>query len=386
MAVIAGIAKLHGEMIAWRHHLHAHPETAFEEHATADFVADRLASFGIEVDRGLGGTGVVGTLRRGAGPAIGLRADLDALPIEEETDVAYRSCHRGKMHACGHDGHTAMLLGAARYLATSGRFAGSVHFIFQPAEENEGGGRVMVEQGLFERFPVHSVYGMHNWPGMPAGMFAVRAGPMMAACDCFEIVVRGRGGHGAMPHLSDDTVVAAAAIVGAVQTVVSRSIEPIEPAVISVTQIHAGDTWNVIPETAVLRGTVRSFSPDVQGRIEAALSGIAENIAAAHGCHADVRYQRQYPATVNSPAESDLAAAAAARVVGPDHVVRNPPPTMGSEDFAFMLQARPGCYVWIGGGRGSDGPSLHSPRYDFNDDILPVGASYWAALVETVLA
>lgn len=386
MAVIAEIARLQGEMTAWRHHLHAHPETAFEEHATADFVACRLADFGIACDRGLAGTGVVGSLSTGAGPAIGLRADLDALPISEAGALPYRSCHRGKMHACGHDGHTAMLLGAACYLAASRRFSGTVRFIFQPAEENEGGGRVMVEQGLFERFPADSVFGMHNWPGMPAGVFAVRAGPLMAASDCFEITVHGRGGHGAMPHLGDDTVVAAAAIVGALQTVVSRSIEPIEPAVISVTQIHAGDTWNVMPETAVLRGTVRSFSAAVQARIEAALPRIADGIAAAHGCHADVRYLRQYPATINSAAETEVAATAAARVVGPERVVRNPPPTMGSEDFAFMLRERPGCYVWIGSGRGDDSPTLHTPHYDFNDDILAIGASYWATLAETVLA
>jgi hippurate hydrolase len=289
------------------------------------------------------------------------------------------------MHACGHDGHTAMLLGAAAYLAASRRFSGTVYCIFQPAEENEGGGRVMVEQGLFERFPAESVFGMHNWPGMPAGMFAVRAGPMMAGSDCFEIVVRGRGGHGAMPHLADDVIVAAAAIVGALQTVVSRTIEPIEPAVISVTQVHAGETWNVIPETAVLRGTVRSFSAAVQDRIEGALTRIADAIAAAHGCHAEVRYQRQYPATINSPAETEHAATAAARVVGSERVVRNPPPTMGSEDFAFMLQARPGCYIWLGSGRDDASPMLHTPGYDFNDDILVIGASYWATLVETML-
>jgi hippurate hydrolase len=385
VAVNEHIISLHDEMTGWRRHLHAHPETAFEEHATADYVAERLAAFGLAVDRGLAGTGVVATLAVGDGPAIGLRADMDALPIDERTQLPYRSVHSGRMHACGHDGHTAMLLGAAKHLARSRSFRGTVYFIFQPAEENEGGGRVMVEQGLFQRFPMASVYGMHNWPGLLAGVFAVRAGPMMAACDIFEIIVRGKGAHGAMPHLGTDAMVAAAAIATALQTVVSREVDPLEAAVVSVTQIQGGETWNVIAERALLRGTARCFKAPVQDIIEVSIGRIAGHVAAAHGCTADIRYQRQYPATVNSGPETECAAEAAARVVGAENVIRDAPPTMGSEDFAFMLQARPGCYVWIGGGRGDDDASLHNPRYDFNDAILPIGASYWTSLVEAVL-
>ena len=386
MLVERGMAALKTVMTGWRQHLHAHPETAFQERETAAFVAARLREFGIEVHEGLAGTGVVGTLRNGDGPAIGLRADLDGLPIAEETGLPYASKHTGRMHACGHDGHTAMLLGAARYLAETRRFAGTVHFIFQPAEENEGGAKVMIEQGLFERFPMRQVFGMHNWPAMPAGYFAVRAGPMMAACDTFEINVSGTGCHGAMPHFGHDTIVAAAAIVSALQTIVSRAVDPLEAAVVSVTQFHAGDTWNVLPERAGLKGTIRSFQPGVRARIEATLTRLAERTAAAHGCQAEVNYVRHYPATVNAEAETEFAAQVAERVAGQGRVIRNPPPTTGSEDFAFMLQATPGCYIWIGSGRGSQDPSLHSPHYDFNDEILPIGAGYWATLVETGLA
>jgi hippurate hydrolase len=385
VAVIERIAELQDEMTAWRRDLHAHPEVAFQERRTAAFVAARLREFGIEVHEGLARTGVVGTLRSGEGPALGLRADLDALPIAEETDLPHRSTRPGTMHACGHDGHTAMLLGAAKYLAASGRFRGTVHFIFQPAEENEGGARVMVEEGLFERFPVASVFGMHNWPGMAAGLFAVRAGPMMAACDFFEITIVGHGCHAAMPHLGRDPLVAAASLVGALQTIVGRALDPLDSAVLSVTQIHAGDTFNVIPERALLKGTVRSFSARVQDRIEESVRRLAGGVAEAHGCRAETRYDRQYPATVNSDAETEAAAAAAARVVGEAQVLRDVPPTMGSEDFSYMLQKKPGCYIWIGSGRCPGEPTLHNPRFDFNDDILALGASYWATLVETVL-
>jgi len=387
--IIEDIHAFSDDMTSWRRSLHAYPEIAFEEHRTSAFVAEMLVGFGFDVHRGLAGTGVVGTLTTGDGPAIGLRADMDALPIDEVADVAdvpHRSQRAGHMHACGHDGHTAMLLGAARYLAASRRFRGTVHVIFQPAEENEGGGRVMVEEGLFDRFPVEAVYGLHNWPGMPAGHFAVGDGPMMASCDSFEIAVSGHGCHGAMPHYGTDVVVAAAAMVGALQTIVTRRRDPVDPAVLSVTQIHAGDTWNVIPATAVLRGTVRCFRAETQDLIESAIRSIAKGTAEAHGCSADVAYRRQYPATVNTPEEARKAALAAVRVVGREKVVLNPPPTMGSEDFSFMLQAVPGCYVWLGAGRGAETPTLHSPRYDFNDSILPVGASYWASLAETILA
>jgi len=385
LPIIEQIVEQQQQMTAWRRHLHAYPELAFEEHLTAAFVADRLAEFGIEVHRGLAGTGVVGTLSTGGGPTIGLRADMDGLPIPEANEFGHRSTHAGRMHACGHDGHTAMLLGAARYLAETRRFRGTVHFIFQPAEENEGGARKMIEEGLFETFPLRSVYGMHNWPGQPVGTIALRPGPMMAAFDIFEITVTGKGAHAAMPHLGNDPVLAASAIVTALQTVASRTVDPLDAAVVSVTQFHAGDAWNVIPERAVLRGTTRALRPQVQDTVEAAVHRVAEGIAAAHGIGAQVHYERRYPPTINDPAESERAASAAVLVVGEDNVDRDPAPSMGSEDFAFMLMEKPGCYVWIGNGPGEGGCGLHKPRYDFNDAILPVGASYWAKLVESVL-
>lgn len=392
MTVNPAIAAFAADMTAWRRDIHAHPETAFEETRTAAIVAAALAGFGIEVATGLAGTGVVGTLRgsgRGGGGtgtrAIGLRADLDALDVTERNSFEHASTHPGKMHACGHDGHTAMLLGAARHLARTRRFDGTVHFIFQPAEENEGGGRVMVEEGLFDRHPVDAVYGMHNWPGLPAGEFAVRPGPMMASFDIFEITISGRGAHGAMPHLGHDPMLTAAALTQALQTVVSREIDPQQPAVVSVTQIHGGDAWNVIPGEAVLRGTTRSFDPATQDRLEAAIRRITDGICAAHRCHADVRYERRYPPTVNSRDETDLCRLVAAAVAGPDGVHTDLPPSMGSEDFAYMLREKPGCYVWIGNGPAAGGCLLHNDRYDFNDDILPVGATYWASLVETAL-
>jgi amidohydrolase len=387
MPIVNRIADFHRDLTAWRHELHAHPETAFEEKRTAEFVARRLSDFGIEVHRGLAGTGVVGTLK-GARPgsrAVALRADMDALHIHERNACDYASQNPGKMHACGHDGHTTMLLGAARYLAETRNFAGTVHFIFQPAEENEGGGRVMVQEGLFEKFPVEAVYGMHNWPGMPAGRFALRAGPMMASFDIFEITVKGKGTHAALPHLGIDPVIAAAQIATALQTIASRNAPPLDAAVVSVTQIHGGDTWNVIPDEVVLRGTTRSFRAELQDAMEAGIRRIAEGVAGAMGASAAVRYERRYPPTVNSPAETEIAAAAASEVVGEANVDRDLNPTMGSEDFAFMLQARPGAYLFIGNGP-SKGAGLHNPHYDFNDEILPIGASYWARLVERVLA
>jgi amidohydrolase len=385
MPLLPAVVDLHAEMTARRRHLHAHPETAFEEWATAALVAEELRRFGYDVTEGLAGTGVVGTLVNGDGPAIGLRADMDALPIDEAGEVPHRSTIPGKMHACGHDGHTAMLLGAAQYLAASRRFRGTVHLVFQPAEENEAGGRVMVEEGLFERFPMSAIFGLHNWPNLPAGRIALRDGPLMAACDTFEIIVRGKGCHGAMPHLGTDAIVAAAAIVGALQTVVSRNIDPYDAAVVTVTQVRAGDTWNVIPAEAVLRGTARSFKPEVQTIIANTLQRVASDTAAAHGCRATVDYRRLYPATVNDPMATELAARAAEAVVGAENVDRSPTPSMGAEDFAFMLQRRAGCYVWLGSGQSADEPGLHNARYDFNDEVLPIGVSYWATLVEQIL-
>jgi hippurate hydrolase len=374
-------------MTAWRRDLHAHPETAFREQRTSDVVAGLLSAFGMEVHRGLAGTGVVGTLRSDGGPrAIALRADMDGLPMDEANDVPYRSQVPGAMHACGHDGHMAMLLGAARELAESGRFDGTVHFIFQPAEENEGGGRVMVEEGLFDRFPVDAVFGLHNWPGLAAGHLAVRPGPVMAAFDVFEVRLRGRGAHGAMPHLAVDPVVAAAEMIGAFQTIVSRNVSPVEAAVVSVTQVQGGDTWNVIPEEARLRGSTRYFRPDVGRIVEDGIRRIAPGVAGAFGATVEVDYQHRYPATVNEPAATAIAARVAEAVAGAEGLARDLPPSLASEDFAFMLQARPGCYVCLGNGPADGGRGLHSPRYDFNDAILPVGAAYWVRLAETILS
>ncbi len=386
MAIHEYISRMHGEMAEWRHDLHAHPETAFEEQRTSALVAQKLESFGLAVHRGLGRTGVVGTLSAGSGRrSIGLRADMDALHIHEKNAFAHRSQHEGKMHACGHDGHTAMLLGAAKYLSGSKNFDGTVHFIFQPAEENEGGGREMVEQGLFDKFPCEAVYGMHNWPGMPVGQFGWRAGPTMASFDIFEIELAGRGAHAALPHTGIDPIVAAAALLQALQTITSRNVDPIEPAVVSVTQVHAGDTWNVIPDSAVVRGTTRAFRPEVQDMLERRLREICAGIAAAHGVRVNVRYERRYPPLINAAPETAICAAVMQGMVGAENVVQVAP-TMGAEDFAFMLQVKAGCYVFIGNGPGEGGCMLHNPHYDFNDQILPLGASYWANLVEHVLA
>lgn len=386
MGTLEQIRLLHADMTEWRHDIHAHPETAFEEQRTSALVAKKLESFGLSVHRGLGRTGVVGTLSAGSGKrAVGLRADMDALHIHEKNGFGHRSQHAGKMHACGHDGHTTMLLGAAKYLAETRNFDGTVHFIFQPAEENEGGGREMVEQGLFDKFACDSVYGMHNWPGMPVGQFGLRSGPMMASFDIFEIELTGRGSHAALPHTGIDPVVAASALVQALQSIASRNVDPIESAVVSVTQIHAGDTWNVIPDAAVLRGTTRAFRPEVQDLIERRVREICSGIAAAYGAQVSVRYERRYPPTVNAARETEICASVLERMVGPQNVLRVPP-VMGSEDFAFMLQAKAGCYVFVGNGPGEGGCMLHNPNYDFNDAVLPLGASYWANLVEHILA
>jgi amidohydrolase len=386
MPIVNRIAEFHAEMMAWRHDIHAHPEMAFKEHRTSDFVAATLAGFGIAVDRGLAGTGVVGTLRCGSSTrAIALRADMDALPVHEKTGRAHASTHDGVMHACGHDGHTTMLLGAARYLAETRNFDGIVHFVFQPAEENECGGQRMVEEGLFDRFPVDSVYGMHNWPGVPVGEFGVRAGPIMAADDKFEITLASRGAHAAMPHLGDDPIVAAGALIGAIQSIVSRTVDPQEEVVLSVTQIHGGNTWNIVPEDVVLRGTCRYFKPELRQVLEAALRRVSDGIAATHGVKAAFAYYKPIPPAVNAEGPTEAAARAATLVAGEADVHRDLLPSMGCEDFGFMLAARPGCYIWIGNGPMADGRSLHSARYDFNDEILPLGASYWANLVESVL-
>ena len=374
MPLIKRVADFHADMKQWRHDIHSHPELAFREYRTSDLVASALARFGIDVDRGLAGTGVVGTLRAGSGRhAIGLRADMDALPIH------------GAMHACGHDGHTAMLLGAARYLAETRRFDGVVQFIFQPAEENECGGQKMVEDGLFDRFPVEAVYGMHNWPGLPVGSFGVCVGAIMAADEKFEITIAGRGAHAAMPHLGDDPIVAAAAMVGAIQTITRQAIDSQDRSVISITQILGGNTWNIVPEQVVLRGTCRYLKPELRDVLREALRRVSEGVAATYGVATSLSYYKPIPPAVNAAAPTELAARAAGMVVGGENVWRDVAPSMGCEDFAFMLAARPGCYLWIGNGPIVDGVGLHSSRYDFNDEILPIGASYWAALVESIL-
>ena len=385
MSIVPEIAALLPDMLSWRHHLHAHPETAFEETATSAFVADKLRSFGLEVHTGLARTGVVAALRGSGGDAIGLRADLDALHIQERSGVAYASRNEGRMHACGHDGHTTMLLGAAAVLAGKKPLAGTVYFIFQPAEENEGGGRVMVEEGLFERFPMRAVYGMHNWPRKPLGTFAMRTGPLMGAYDVFEIVVTGKGTHAAMAYTGKDPMLFAAHAINALQTIVARNLHPLDAGVVSVTQVHGGDTWNVIPQEVVLRGTVRTFKREVQDLIEERMKTIVAGVAATFDMTATLRYERRYPATINAATETQHAIAAATAVVGAEHVDADPTPEMGSEDFAYLLQAKPGCYVWLGAGTGPDTPNIHSPHYDFNDDALPIGASYWVTLAEQQL-
>ncbi len=375
-------------LVRIRHDLHAHPETAFEEVRTAAVVASYLRALGLEVHEGIAATGVVAVVTGRPGPrSIGLRADMDALPIEEAGDRPYRSTVPGKMHGCGHDGHTAMLLGAARYLAAHRQdFAGTVVLIFQPAEEGDGGGRRMVEEGLFERFPVDAVYGMHNIPGMEAGTFGVMPGPMMASFDLFDITVRGKGGHAAFPHTTVDPLLAGVRLVEALQGIVSRRVNPLDAAVVSVTTFHAGDTHNVIAETARLSGTVRVFKAEVRDAIEAEMRRMCDGLAHAHGVQIALDYQRRYPPTVNSAPEAAIARDAAQRLVGPERVTVDAQALMAAEDFAFMLEARPGAYVWIGNGTGAQGGCMvHNPAYDFNDAILPIGSAYWVSLVHTAL-
>lgn len=376
---------IRARMLAWRHDLHANPETAFEEHRTSRVVADALEEMQIPVHRGLGGTGVVGTLRNGEGPSIALRADMDALDLEELGDPAWKSLKPGKMHGCGHDGHTSMLLGAAHHLARTRAFRGTVHFVFQPAEENEGGGKKMVEDGLFEKFPADAVYGMHNIPQIPRGLFAVREGVATAFLDRFEIRLTGKGSHAAAPETGIDAIVIAANLINALQTIVSRRIGAIDSAVVTVTQIHGGDTWNVIPENVVLRGTVRTLDAAIQDRVEEAMNEICAGVGQTHGARIDMTYMRGYPGVVNTADETAAAARAAAALVGEDKVLTNIKPSMGSEDFSFMLQKRPGAYICIGAGETGSDPALHNPYYDFNDAILPMGAAFWVQLVQQQL-
>ncbi len=374
------------QLRAIRHDLHQHPELAFEEIRTSDIVARELSRLGYKVTRNLAGTGVVGTLQNGTGrKAIGLRADMDALPISEATGLSYRSRSPGKMHACGHDGHTTTLLGAARYLAETRNFDGTAHLIFQPAEENIGGAQRMIEEGLFKRFPCDAVFAFHNWPGLLAGQFAVRPGTIMAAVDMAKAVISGPGGHGAIPHETVDPVVAGAAVVTALQTIVARNVDPVEPAVVTVGAFNAGIACNIIPESARLEISVRSCSAKVRRQLSERVPAIIKGVADAHGCTAAVDYEFGYPATVNTPAEAVFARDVAGELAGPHPVIDLAVPTMISEDFAYMLEAVPGCYFMLGNGVGQHGKMLHSPDYDFNDELLTVGASLWGRMVERFL-
>ena len=386
MAVIESIEIMQDEMTRWRRDIHAHPELGFEENRTAAIVAAKLREYGLEVHTGIGKTGVVGVLSSGDSTrSLGLRADMDALPIQEANTFEHRSTHEGCMHACGHDGHTTMLLGAAKYLAETRRFNGVVNFIFQPAEEGIGGARAMIADGLFDRFPCEAVFGMHNRPGLPVGQFAVRAGPMMAGGAFFDIHVTGKGAHGARPEAGVDPVLVASHIVIALQSIVARNLRPVDPAVVSVTKIHSGDAYNVIPQTAQLSGTVRAFTPEVMTQIERAMRRVVKATAEAFGATAELDFRVTFAPTVNDAKEAEFAAAVCAEVAGAGNVNRNPNLIVASEDFSFMLEKVPGCYFNIGNGAGEGACEVHNPAYDFNDGALPLGASVFARMVETRL-
>jgi amidohydrolase len=386
---IETIRRYHQELTGIRRDLHAHPELSFQESRTSGLVADHLRKWGIETHTGIAKTGVVGVVkgRKNGGKAVALRADMDCLPMHETNTFAHKSQHEGRMHACGHDGHTTMLLGAARYLAETRNFDGTAYLVFQPAEEGGGGGHVMVKEGLFERFPAQEVYALHNWPGLPPGQMAVRAGPVMAATDEVQLTVRGRGGHGAMPHLVVDPVVASAQIITALQTIASRNVEPVDAVVVSICSMQTSQlgAFNVVPDFVRLVGTVRTFRPATRDLAEKRLKEIVTKVAEAFGCSPEIQYTRGYPATINSAREAQFAARVGERVFGKGNVVTEHEPTMGGEDFSYMLQARPGAYVFLGQGGQSGGCFLHNPNYDFNDEVIPLGAGYLAALVEEAL-
>jgi amidohydrolase len=386
MGIIGRISEFHDDLANWRRDIHAHPELGFEEQRTSDLVAQKLAEFGFEVFRGIGRTGVVGRLRVRSSPrSIGLRADMDALPIQEATGLPYRSQHDGRMHACGHDGHTTMLLGAARYLAETRNFDGTVHLIFQPAEEGLGGGEAMVKHGLFDRFPCDAIFAMHNRPGLAIGKFQIRTGPMMAGGAYFDIAVTGEGAHGARPEAGIDPVIVASHITTALQTIVSRNVRPIDTAVLSVTQIHAGDAYNVIPERAFIRGTARAFSDDTLALIERNMGRIASGVAAGFGATTELNFRIIFPPLINDAVETEFIAETAAELVGADNVNRNGNLVMASEDFSYMLNCRPGAFIQIGNGDTAGGCGVHNPGYDFNDAALPLGASLFARLAERKL-
>lgn len=390
MSPVEYVRKEHAELTALRRDLHAHPELGFEEHRTAEVVKRELAAAGVEFHSGIGKTGVVGVIRgarQDSGRAVGLRADMDALPMHEENDFPHASRFKGRMHGCGHDGHTTMLLGAARYLARTRRFDGTVYLIFQPGEEGFAGGKAMIDDGLFERFPADEIYALHNWPGLAAGQIGLRPGPMMAAADRIEIHIEGRGGHGAHPHMTVDPVLVAGHIITAAQSIVARNVSPLDTAVVSLCAMHSGNlaAMSVVPREARLVGTVRTFRPETQDRIERRLTDLVHSIASAFGATATLKYERVYPATVNSERQAEFAAAVADALVGSENVVRDLEPSMGSEDFSFMLQQRPGAYARLGQGGAEGGCFLHNSRYDFNDEVIPIGAGYLAALAEAAL-
>ncbi|HUD88638.1 MAG TPA: M20 aminoacylase family protein, partial [Xanthobacteraceae bacterium] len=380
------VADLHGEITAWRREMHAHPELRYDVHRTAASVVDRLKSFGCDdVVAGIGQTGVVGVIRgrKGGSKVVGLRADMDALPIEEETGLPYKSTVPGKMHACGHDGHTAMLLGAAKYLAETRNFAGTAVVIFQPAEEGGAGALAMVKDGLITRFGIQEVYGMHNYPGLPVGQFAIRSGPTMASADHIEITLEGKGGHAAKPHLSVDTILVGAQIINQLQSIVARNVDPLEAAVVSICMFQSGFTDNVIPQHARLRGTARALKPEIRELLQKRIGEVIEGTARLYGASAKITYTNGYPVVVNHERQTAFAAGVAGEIAGKDKVDTNAPPVMGAEDFAFMLQERPGAFIFVGNG---DSAGLHHPAYDFNDEAIPVGTSYWVRLAETALA
>jgi amidohydrolase len=389
MPIINRVADLQPDIMAWRQDIHEHPELMYDVHRTAAFVADRLREFGCDqVVTGMGRTGVVGVIKgnrpgtEGEVKVIGLRADMDALPIEEDTNLAYASKTPGKMHACGHDGHTAMLLGAARYLAETRNFAGDAVVIFQPAEEGGAGAAAMIKDGLMDRFAIDQVYGMHNGPGLPIGSFAIRPGPIMAATDAIDIRIEGRGGHAARPHICIDPVLAGSQLIAALQSIVARSVDPLESAVISICEFHAGNARNVIPQTAELKGTIRTLKEDVRKLVEKRIREVAAGVAQLTGTKIDIDYERGYPVTVNHVSQTEIATKVAKEIAG-DINVHETPPMMGAEDFAFMLEARPGAFIFCGNG---DSAGLHHPAYNFNDDAIVYGTSYWIKLVENTLA
>ncbi|MFG0632166.1 M20 aminoacylase family protein [Pseudomonas sp. xss_2] len=379
MSISANLIK---DATGWRRQFHSAPELGFQEVQTSDKVAELLTSFGIEVHRGLGGTGVVGALRNGEGPSIGIRADMDALPIQELGQYGHSSKHKGCMHACGHDGHTAILLATARHLSETRNFSGTVYFVFQPAEENLGGAQKMIEDGLFELFPMQSIYGLHNWPGVPAGKVLVNPGPMMASLDTFEITLTGKGSHAAMPDRGFDPIVAAAELILGLQTITSRRLSPLDSAVISVTQVNAGEAINVIPETATLRGTVRCLQTPVREKVQQLIGEFVAQMPSAFGVHGALTYNVGYPVTENHVQQAQVISQAAQLALGEDKVQFGCQPSMASEDFAFMLQACPGAYIWMGVDGEQPSAALHNPYYDFNDQVIEPGVAVWTALVE----